>query len=61
MKVVVYSYTQIKCTGCNGITAIAPGTYDTSDIFKLNCGCDKPKPAQKVNNGKQTKKDSEES
>ena len=62
MEVMVYSYTQIKCSKCGQLSVIEPGKQDTTKIFKLMCGCDEEKPKVKVSNArKQTKKDSEES
>ena len=60
MIVTVYSYTQIECSKCKKLSVIQPGKFDTNDIFKLSCGCDE-EIIKKVSNGKQTKKDSEES
>ena len=37
----VYSYTQIECSKCKKLSVIQPGKFDTKDIFKLSCGCDK--------------------
>ena len=66
MIVMVYSYTQIECSKCKKLSVIQPGKFDTKDIFKLSCGCDEEifcdkEIIKKVSNGKQTKKDSEES
>jgi hypothetical protein len=62
MLVMVYSYTQMKCSKCGAISVITPGNHDTEDIFKLSCGCDKTVTENKrTSNGKQTKKDSSES